>query len=271
MSLRLLDLLRLANVELGRFKIHLATGRDDPPLTAYYDGRFKAWQERQNGKNFECDSVVSLIYLQNDRWLFVGIWKILGSPVPRRDWRDWFEYKTEEVGGIEHLCGRAVVSFTRSFRASYLRGDRFGDKLIVTQLLEEKQSMGEFPGYSSVLIRHDQLRHIVNRDLATWRSALSNVAGVYLISDTTSGKHYVGSAYGTDGIWGRWICYSTNGHGNNRELIALLSKRGADHARHFQYSILEICDLLAQKSEVWVREGHWKDALCSRQFGHNSN
>ena len=50
MSLRLLDLLRLANVDLGHFKIHLATGRDDPPLTAYYDGRFKAWQERQNGK-----------------------------------------------------------------------------------------------------------------------------------------------------------------------------------------------------------------------------
>ncbi len=131
--------------------------------------------------------------------------------------------------------------------------------------------MGEFPGYSSVLIRHDQLRHIVNRDLVTWRAALKSVAGVYLITDTTSGKHYVGSAYGTDGIWGRWMGYSANGHGDNSELRALLTERGAGHAQHFQYSILEICDLLAQKSEVWTREGHWKDALCSRQFGLNSN
>lgn len=28
--------------------------------------------------------------------------------------------------------------------------------------------------------------------------------GVYLISDTYTGKLYVGSAYNENGIWGRW-------------------------------------------------------------------
>jgi hypothetical protein len=40
MSLQLCNLLRLAGIDLGGLKIHLATGWPNPPLIAYFDGKF---------------------------------------------------------------------------------------------------------------------------------------------------------------------------------------------------------------------------------------
>jgi hypothetical protein len=37
-----------------------------------------------------------------------------------------------------------------------------------------------------------------------WKTALEHAKGVYLITDTSNGKRYVGSAYGVTGIWSRW-------------------------------------------------------------------
>ena len=271
MQLHLCDLIKLAHVELGHFKIHLATGWPNPPLVAYFNGKFKEWQEYQNRRNFQCDAVVSLIHLHSNKWLFVGVWKIEGVAAKSSVEKSWFEYSTTEVGGLEHLSGRTVVEFSRSFRASYLQGSRYAGQLAVSQILEDRMSMADFPGYSSVVISFDQLRHIVERDLTAWRSALKSVAGVYLITDVSCGKLYVGSAYGTEGIWGRWSTYAASLHGHNKELVDLISKMGDPHAQHFQFSILEICDVMDTQDEVLARETHWKTALRSREFGYNSN
>lgn len=271
MNLYLCDLINLARIDLGHFKIHLATGWPDPPLVAYFSGRFKEWQEYQTRRNFQCDSVVSLIHLHATKWLFVGVWTIKGVTARSNAEKSWFEYSTQEVSGLEHLSGRTIVQFARGFRASYLQGSRYADQMVVAQILEDRMSMADFPGYSSVLISFDQLQHIVERDLAAWRSALKSVAGVYLVTDLSCGRHYVGSAYGTDGIWGRWCSYASTRHGQNRELRELIAKMGEPHARNFQFSILEICDLMKTQDEVLARETHWKNALRTREFGYNSN
>jgi hypothetical protein len=272
--LKLCELLNLAKVNLGRFKIHCATGTENPPLTAYFDGKFQEWQEYQRQRNFDCDKIVSLIHLAGDKWLFVGVWNVLGvkARVPRPNSSEsWFKYSTSELPGLDHLAGRTIISFKRTFRASYLIGKKFANQLLVAQILEDRMSVVDFPGYSSVLLTHDELRYIVTHNLTSWRAALKSVAGVYLISDKSCGKHYVGSAYGTDGLWGRWNLYANLPHGNNAELKELLKQHGDIHAKHFQFSILEICDMMATKDEVLARESHWKSALCSRLFGYNSN
>lgn len=272
-ALNLCDLIELADIKLGEFKIHLATGTGDinPPLLAYFQGRFQGWQEYQTRRNFPCEAVLALIKLPSDKWLFVGLWDVLGVTEKSNSAGSWFEYSTSERAGLEHLSGRVIVSFKRDFRASYLQGNRFRDQLVVSQILSERMSIGDFPGHSSTLIRHGELVHVVNRGIESWRSALRNVAGVYLITDTSCGKHYVGSAYGKEGIWGRWCAYAATGHGNNLELQELLRKQGSGHVQNFQYSVLEICDVLSTKEEVLEREVHWKKALGSREFGYNSN
>jgi hypothetical protein len=94
---------------------------------------------------------------------------------------------------------------------------------------------------------------------------------VYLITDRASGKHYVGSAYGTGGIWERWACYALTGHGNNVELEAVLQSKGPEYAQNFQFAILEICDINSSPEQVVERESHWKTVLKSREFGLNKN
>jgi hypothetical protein len=92
-----------------------------------------------------------------------------------------------------------------------------------------------------------------------------------VINDTSCGKLYVGSACGVAGIWGRWSDYALSFHGGNVELRELIATQGPEHARHFQFAILEICDVMETKDQVLSRETHWKKALYSRDFGYNSN
>ena len=269
--LKLTDLIQIAGVDLGEFKIHCATGRSSSPLDAFFDGRWKAWQEEQNQKNFECDRIVSLIHLNESRWLFAGVFEVLGVRKGRRHTPDGYLYDTREVGGLEHLTGRAIIHFDKTFRASYLRGPKHADQMLVIGLLEQRMTVGEFPGFNAVLLSHTKLNTVVRESVDSWRAALSNVAGVYVITNNSSGKHYVGSAYGGDGIWSRWCAYAKNGHGGNAELRSLLNEEGSTHADNFQYSILEVCDLNASNEFIIGRESHWKAVLRTREYGLNSN
>ena len=269
--IKMKDIIELSGIQLQNFKINCATGRINPPLEAFYDGKFKEWQEYQNQKNFECDQIVSLINIFRDNWLFAGIFKVHSVKEKSTRKKTWFEYSTSEIPGLDHLTGKAIIKFEKSFRASYLKGQKFIDQLIVTEIRPKKMSIGDFPGYNSVLLSNRLLKTIVRENLASWKSALSNVSGVYVIVDKKAGKQYVGSAHGGEGLWQRWVAYTKNGHGGNKELRKLLNTKGQDHVENFQYSILEVCDINANDEYIISRETHWKNVLCSREFGYNKN
>jgi len=93
---------------------------------------------------------------------------------------------------------------------------------------------------------------------------------IYLIEDTETGKQYVGSAYGKDGLFGRWLCYVTTHHGGNkgmREVICDFPDRYHD----FQFSILQILPKTLTDEEVIHIESLWKSKLLSIRFGMNDN
>jgi len=269
--IKLIDLIQLAGLELEDFKIHCATGENPTPLEAFFDGAFRQWQEHQRRKNFECKHVLSLIHLGGRRWLFAGVYEILG--VGRGKWKrlPCYRYSTQEIEGLDHLTARAIVDFNKTFRASYLRGARYIDQLEVVAIRDQRMTIGDFPGFNSVVLSHSMLRTLARECPSSWRTALTNVSGVYLITDTKTGKHYVGSAYGGDGIWQRWLAYAKTGHGGNKELRDLLRTEGAEHCHFFQFSLLEVCDLNSSDDYVIARETHWKTVLRSREFGLNTN
>lgn len=271
--IKLIDLIHLTGLSLGKYKIHCATGFNPTPLEAFYGGEFKKWQEYQRNKNFRCDNILSLIHLGGTDWLFAGIYKVLGAKAKSTGDNSWFEYKTLEIQGLDHLSGRTIVTFNKKFRASYLKGENHIDSLIVKEIKPERLSIGDFPGYNEILIPFRILMMIVHQNIESWRTALSNVNGVYIITDTTNGKHYIGSAYGGGGIWNRWSSYAATGHGGNKELVELLNGegKGIEHAMNFLFTILELIDLNASKDHVICRESHWKDALMSRAYGYNKN
>lgn len=269
--LTLLNLLKAAGVDFdtGSYKVHLATGNEWPPLQAYYEGWFKKWQENQAKRNFPKQFVIGLIEYKKGIWLFAGVYQILGEP---REEEGRYYYNTKLLPHQDDLIGRVLVKHDRASRQSYINGLPDDDRFIVSSIREQKLTVEDFPGYHHVCVDYAKLRTIINQSLETWLGALSNMKGVYLITDRKAGKLYVGSATGELGmLWQRWSSYAANGHGGNVELKAVLARESEGYVKNFQYSILEIADSYASDNYVQQRETYWKDVLKTREFGYNRN
>jgi hypothetical protein len=269
--MRIIDLLQVldAGVTPEQTKVHLACwdGHDEP-LDVYIAGNFADWQSRQTRQNFSRKFVLSLIALpQADHWLFAGVHESQGCN-PSGDGE--FRYCLTELQCCIELNGRLVAHFKRPGRQSYLNAERWVEQILLAHILPERMVMAPFPGYKSVSLSRSELEVIVRQNLESWRTALSSVAGVYLISDTISGRLYVGSATGEGGLWQRW-CEYAKGHGGNRELKALFTEHGADRAQALRFAVLEIADTHASVEEILKRESHWKTVLLSRPHGLNAN
>ncbi|MCS5735093.1 GIY-YIG nuclease family protein [Herbiconiux daphne] len=118
-----------------------------------------------------------------------------------------------------------------------------------------------FPGFDRLVLSHVELQAVM-RELryASWRTALSSVFGIYLLTDTRDGKQYVGKADGEESIRQRWSLYATNGHGGNVDL------RGLDPSS-FRFSLLRVFDPATPTRDINAAESHFKDALATRQHG----
>jgi|SRR5680860_241689 len=97
-----------------------------------------------------------------------------------------------------------------------------------------------------------------------WETAIGQWRGIYFILDETDGTGYIGSAYGVDNIYGRWMSYAQQGHGGNVEL------QGRDPTR-FRFSILQLVSPDESEAEVLKLEAAWKRRLHTREFGLNRN
>lgn len=271
--MRLFDLLRVTMPDLHprACKVHLASGPPgaEHPLDAYLAGTFSAWQADQAQRNFKLPFIVALIQLpEAHRWLFGGLYRVIGHH--QKDNGRW-HYDTVEQVDTASFTGRLVVGYRRSGRASYPYADPIADRLEVAALRDARLRVADFPGFQRVHLSWDDLRLIVRQAQPSWHSALSAVSGIYVISDASNGRLYVGSANGGAGLWGRWCAYAADGHGGNRDLKRVLVEEGSAHARHFRYAVLEIADTHADAEHVLAREAHWKRVLASREFGYNAN
>jgi hypothetical protein len=270
--IRLFDLLRASGVDVqeANCKIHCAPVSTDA-LEEFFAGIFESMQGEQNQRNFQRPHVLALIQLPESRahWLFAGVFDVKGVRADRRAGRGYI-YDTQERADAVPLAGRVIVKFKKG-RSSYLRAENCAEELHVLEIRRERLATADFPGFKAVRLVMPTLRALVRQAVPSWRTPLMSVCGVYVIADSTSGKLYVGSAVGAGGLWSRWTAYCKSGHGGNKELRALLKKRGAKHSDNFVISILEVCDLNATDEEIMARESHWKDVLLTRRFGLNAN
>ena len=95
---------------------------------------------------------------------------------------------------------------------------------------------------------------------------LKAARGIYVLTCPKKKELYIGSAYGADGFYGRWMEYARTGHGGN---VQLKSREPSD----YQVSILEVAGSAQTSDDVLALESHWKDKLQTRErgFGLNSN
>ena len=269
------DLLRFDTAEVPnvRVKFNIYNGYDDP-LDLYKTNPDEVnvtwflWHDDRRYFNVG-QTAICLLKLRGDQWLLTTIKKITRL----LDVTDGVGYDAVEVKEYEQYFGRLVVEYHNPCRTMGRKYENVMDELEVVQILNEQYTGNEFPVYENVRLSYPLLKNIVDRQLPGWVDALRNQKAVYLITDTKTGKMYVGSATSQTGmLLQRWSSYAADGHGGNIELRELVKQQGLDYVKeNFQYSILENYNARMDDEYILKRESWWKETLCTRTHGYNKN
>ena len=297
-----INLAQILDIDIDKlpdYNLHLAQAGPREPLEDYIwdnagpgkvGSRWKGWQEwrGEDGKGPDrwknCTYILSFmrVYREgNDIWLFGGIFEKLGFD--EENWR--YDVKLTEQGK-EHI-GRLKISYHNRAQKVYRKLGIVYPELKFHEILRAPYSGILFSGYENISLDFPQLASIINANREDWRTALVNHKGIYVIFDKETGKKYVGSAYGNNGIWSRWCCYVWSLHGNNKELKALFKedkgqskmleifkrKDPLDYAMaNFRFTLIECWPFKTDDSAIIHRENFWKEALLSRgDYGYNAN
>lgn len=266
MTIRLNDILNLD--ELTNTKIRFVqSNRSTDPIALFKEDkgellRWQFWNYSKNKSFFEGQVAIGFVKIDGDRWLLFDISRIT------KDLNSFnsIGYEFEPLTQYEKYLGRVIIEFKNRSQQMVRRAESVINDCVVVQILEDAFDNDVFPGYENVNLSWSELRRVLPK--STWKTAFENQKGVYLITDSSNGKFYVGSAYGTEMIFGRWLSYIQTGHGGNVELKNL----EFDHIRnHFRYSILDIFKSTIEDHVIIKRENWWKNTLMTRQFGYNKN
>lgn len=280
--MKLQEILSLRGLPIATTRIIRNTINRDYIKEMISAGYFDLYQAVQKENKFkDSEYIVSFTDLEGTKSLLYGVFKVNGvkdilnlpdEVAAIKEPEKWisgryFQYNMERVDMLKDLEERLVIDWGKA-TISWCQKDLNKE---VVEILPHG-FLKPFPGYQDVLLNFDELAKVIKNPNANrhWRIMLSNVCGVYLILDKVSGQQYVGSAYGKEGVWGRWSTYISTKHGNNKILIELLAQNEEKH-KNFQFSILHVLPNSALKEDVIQLEGRVKEKLGSKVFGLNAN
>ena len=271
MTILLNDILNLKDLENTKIRF-LPKNRIQDPVNSFKGDRKELFKSQfwnySNKKAFRPgQTAIGFASLEKDKWLLFDISKIT------KDLNVYNApgYEYEQMNEFEKYFGRVVIEYKNKAQNLIRWADSVISDCKVHQILEDIFDDDIFPGYENVNKSWKELQNIINKGI--WKTALGNQKGVYLITDKSNGKMYVGAAYGEDMIYGRWSTYIKNGHGENEEL----RKKGFSYIKdNFCYSILDIYKSTTPDPIIQEREKWWKKTLQSKVkarggFGYNGN
>jgi hypothetical protein len=246
-----------------------------PLLAADRPDLFNAYQQTHGEKvekaMIQASYIASFIGAEPGKALYVGLYKI-GKTKPLTHEQYWttpayIELKKLGMRGFltesRSSClwfnlslmdfysswkGKLIIDWPPPERAWWRRAHR--NKMTVHAILEESALDTAVANWDELDFTWSELNLLSKR----WRTKLSEWRGIYFIFDASDGKGYVGSAYGSNNLFGRWQAYAASGHGGNKLL------RGRD-PQNFHFTILELVSPTMDADEVVRRENSWKDRL----------
>ena len=232
------------------YRFHLAKTAisGNRPLDALTksDEEWLRWQAyRGNAKErFTVDYIVSFAQLSGNKFLFGGIFQITS--------RKSAKYKVRYTKKYKELIGRLILEYTgNNTRVTVFKPSHIYENSSISGIYEHKFQGEPFVSFEEINHSFSAIEIIIKNSLPDWKVALSSVSGVYLLSDKKTGKYYIGSAYGGNGLWGRWCSYVNNFHGSNDELVELFNKKDESYFRNnFVFSVLEIISSSMTKEDV---------------------
>lgn len=268
--IKLNDILKLDNLNNVKIRFNIMFGGNWNPIEIFknnemkiiLDGNYWNYDKKKSYKDGQITVGFIRIKSNENLWLLFHIGKITKD----LNIQNGVGYEYETLNEYEKYFGRLIIKFNNKSQNMVRRAESVIDECEIVQILPDVFDNDIFPGYDNVNITWNELSRVITKD--TWQTALRNQKGVYLITDTSNGKMYVGSAYGDEMILNRWKSYVKTGNGGNKEL----KKLEFDHIKkHFRYSILDIFKSTTENEIIIERENWWKETLLCRKFGYNAN
>ena len=204
--------------------------------------------------------------MSEDIWLFISAAKIIDVPAN--------DYATVDVlSKYEPFYGRLIIKCRKgnTYSRYTFNLSKYIEQAMVVEILPCLYSGEKFEGYDCVHLPYHRLDDIFSgRLLPTYYEALKKVTGVYCLTDTHTGKLYIGSATGEEGVAQRWGNYLSTKHGGNKKLIELYNKKGNEYfEKYFTFTLLEYFSLSYDPIKVLERESYWKKCFDTINNGYN--
>ena len=272
MEIALNDIFQLSNDELNNSRIELNM-KEGPNGVAYIDKWLNLdedvkcsgitdcsyWGWYGTNRNFsEGQTVFSFIKLGYNKWLFISAATIITIPINSRA-------KVEIIQKYKPMFGRLIINYNKgnTYARYVFKMSNLINEINVKEILSCKYNGEQFNGYDNVHLPYHKLSDVFNGNIMpTYYEALRKVTGVYCLTDTNTGKHYIGSATGGDGVAGRWDNYLDSKHGGNKKLILLYNDNGAQYfENYFTFTLIEYFGMSYDAKKINQREQYWKHCL----------
>lgn len=231
------------------------------------DCSFWGWYGKQ--RNFHPGQwVFSFARMTDDEWLLISVGKIIDIPA------DYWA-SVEVIDRFKPLFGRLTVRCKKgnTFNRYVFNLSKYLEYTMVKEILPCLYSGEQFEGYDRVYLSFHRLSDIFNgKIMPTYYEALKKITGVYCLTDTHTGKLYIGSASGEGGVAQRWGNYLDSKHGDNKKLIDLYNEKGTTYfEKYFTFTLLEYFGLSCDPGKILEREQYWKRCFNTIQTGYNGN
>lgn len=233
--------------------------------------KFIAYQSEQREDRFkDVDYIISFIGEEGTIARMVGVYEVLGYDEERANRVNTgkFYYKMKWVEGFDEFNERVIINWGKS-ALSWHQWLHKNDKEVIA--IERKGIDWVCPNYEEIKLPYAQLARIVEDNIDIWRHKLTACNCIYVISDSMTGKLYVGSTYNREGIWGRWKDYAKTGHGNDVELMRILETDPNYAKDNFTWSILQVLPFGISENEAVRIETLWKNKLGREACKLNKN
>lgn len=265
------DILNFQTLDNVKIRFNLMFNQNWNPIEYFKNGDEKIMSEGQywnypSKKSYSKGQItIGFIRIPNkdDLWLLFHV----GRVTKDLNIYGGVGYEYEILTEYEKYFGRLIVRFKNRSQTMIRRAVSVIKDCEVTEILSDIFDNDIFPGYDWVSISWQELSRVINKE--SWKTALRNQKGIYLLTDNSNGKMYVGSASGENMLLGRWQSYLKNGHGDNSGL----KKLDFEYIKeNFSFSILDIYKSTTDDQIILDREKHWKRVLKTRgEFGYNEN
>ena len=301
-TLNLVDMIKTAGLPLDNIVAirHSFNKKEVADIWDKHDRRnFEEYQSIQPSQDFFKNKKYVLSFIADGKTYsrFVGCYEIIDSfPASKAKKLEGFNhwdfydkpghvyFKMVLSDYMNDMIDRLVIDWPGTIGYVQYSKDALQKKPVVSIYPDSKHV---FPGYNRVVWDFKTMQeYVLNSDkYEEIANALKEVYAVYLVVDSTTGKYYVGSAYGKDGLFGRWKTYATtNGKGGGNKEDAEGNKGVVEYLQenpkaylNFQYSILEVVHKtgIHEKDVEATLEAEkvWKQKMCSlnTSWGLNRN